>query len=522
MKKYYWGIGAALLCIFWGTGCTRPVQETPASGFASVRNEILVDSLGRELVLNGINHVTKSPEDRYVYPNDEQLFKEFRNWGINCIRYGINWDGLEPEPGQYNENYLQEIDRRVRWAEENGIYLILDMHQDLFGRKFGNGAPEWATLDESLPHATGEVWSDSYLISPAVQKSFDNFWANSPAKDGTGIQDHYINVWGMLAERYADCKSVIGFDVMNEPFMGTQAQAVFQQFMEGYIQYLHKHGQTQVSPEAMTAVWDNEDQRAELMNQLTDKEAFTEILHAASETVSRFEQNELSRFYQKLRDRIRQADKNHLLFLEHNYFCNMGIKSSFHIPADTNGKPDSLCVYAAHAYDWVVDTDAAVNPGYERLDFIFSQLTASARERHLPALVGEWGAFYLGKSYLQSARHQIGLIEKYKLGHTYWCWWKDIETQDYFSSVISRPYPQVVNGQLLSYSSTNGLTCQWKEDKTSPAPTLIFLPDLKAVSPEQIRITPESSWELIPLEKGSKAGFLSITPTGTVRSLQLK
>ena len=84
------------------------------------------------------------------------------------------------------------------------------------------------------------------------------------------------------------------------------------------------------------------------MNQLTDKEAFTEILHAASETVSRFEQNELSRFYQKLRDRIRQADKNHLLFLEHNYFCNMGIKSSFHIPADTNGKPDSLCVYATH------------------------------------------------------------------------------------------------------------------------------------------------------------------------------
>lgn len=175
MKKYYWGIGAALLCIFGGTGCTRPVREAPASGFASVRNEILVDSLGRELVLNGINHVTKSPEDRYVYPNDEQLFKEFRNWGINCIRYGINWDGLEPEPGQYNESYLQEIDRRVRWAEENGIYLILDMHQDLFGRKFGNGAPEWATLDESLPHATGEVWSDSYLISPAVQKSFDNF-----------------------------------------------------------------------------------------------------------------------------------------------------------------------------------------------------------------------------------------------------------------------------------------------------------------------------------------------------------
>ena len=244
MKKYYWGIGAALLCIFGGTGCTRPVQETPASGFASVRNEILVDSLGRELVLNGINHVTKSPEDRYVYPNDEQLFKEFHNWGINCIRYGINWDGLEPEPGQYNESYLQEIDRRVRWAEENGIYLILDMHQDLFGRKFGNGAPEWATLDESLPHATGEVWSDSYLISPAVQKSFDNFWANSPAKDGTGIQDHYINVWGMLAERYADCKSVIGFDVMNEPFMGTQAQAVFQQFMEGYIQYLQARTDT--------------------------------------------------------------------------------------------------------------------------------------------------------------------------------------------------------------------------------------------------------------------------------------
>src|SRR5690625_7193003 len=101
--------------------------------------------------------------------DDPELFRVFRDEGINVLRLGIIWDGLEPEPGQYNEAYLKEIDKRIEWAAKNNLYVFLDMHQDLFSVKYGDGAPEWATLDEDLPHVTGDVWSDAYLMSPAVQ-----------------------------------------------------------------------------------------------------------------------------------------------------------------------------------------------------------------------------------------------------------------------------------------------------------------------------------------------------------------
>lgn len=60
--------------------------------------------------------------------------------------------------------------------------LILDMHQDLYSRKFDNGAPLWATLDDGAEHVTGTIWSDAYLMSPAVQRAFDNFWQNRPLR----------------------------------------------------------------------------------------------------------------------------------------------------------------------------------------------------------------------------------------------------------------------------------------------------------------------------------------------------
>ena len=180
----------------WITGFIQAqTRQKDIMPFLRVENQRFVDTQNREVILNGINHVVKDPAQNYLYPDDEQLFQAFREYGFNCIRYGIIWDGLEPEPGVINEEYLQEIDKRVRWAEENGIWLVLDMHQDLFSRKFSDGAPIWATLDQEKPHQTGAIWSDAYLMSPAVQQAFDSFWQNAPAEDGVGIQDHYIQVW---------------------------------------------------------------------------------------------------------------------------------------------------------------------------------------------------------------------------------------------------------------------------------------------------------------------------------------
>jgi len=54
-----------------------------------------------------------------------------KDWGFNCVRLGFTWASVEPEPGVYSEKCLAEIDKRVEWATKNGLYVFLDMHQDL-------------------------------------------------------------------------------------------------------------------------------------------------------------------------------------------------------------------------------------------------------------------------------------------------------------------------------------------------------------------------------------------------------
>ena len=489
----------------------------------TIENSQFIDGQRRTIIWNGLNLVNKNPEQGYVDPNDEELFKQFSLWGVNCVRYGIHWDGLEPEPGKINEAYLAEIDKRVHWASKNGISLILDMHQDLYSRKFGNGAPLWATLDEDLPHVTGQVWSDAYLMSPAVQKAFDNFWLNAQAADGIGIQDHYINVWKVLAERYNDSTSVVGFDVMNEPFMGTKAQLVLGKLVEGCASCLASTRQANLSEEQFFNSWTDTQKRNELLAILDNKEVFLKILGHASEYVQAFEENELSLFYQKIRNVVRNSGSQKILFFEHNYFCNMGIESTFKVPVDKNQQPDTLCAYAPHAYDLVVDTDGATSPGYKRLDTIFEQLSIASNHRNLPIIIGEWGAFYMGRNYLEPAKHHIKWISQLKAGHTYWSWWPDIETQDYFSTVISRPYPQYINGQLISYlldTDTHVFHCKWEESQDHGL-SRFYLPDVTKITTEKLKLVPKTTYTLQRISNESTAGYLDVESCGEIRELQI-
>ena len=55
--------------------------------------------------------------------------------------------------------------------------MLIDMHQDLWSERFGgNGAPDWATLDEGQPFVP-TPFPYAYL-QPAVGRSFTSFWSN--------------------------------------------------------------------------------------------------------------------------------------------------------------------------------------------------------------------------------------------------------------------------------------------------------------------------------------------------------
>ena len=489
--------------------------------YLAIKGTHFVDQEGRTVILNGINHVNKNPEQKYLDANDKELFKQFKAWGFNFVRYGIHWDGLEPEPGVINEAYLREIDKRVAWAKEAGIWLMLDMHQDLYGRKFGNGAPDWATLDEGLPHQTGAVWSEAYIISEAVKKSFDNFWANKPASDGVGIQDHYINVWKVVAERYKDSPSVAGFDVMNEPFMGSPVNEVFPKLLEGYALGLYQAEGKTVDPAQLMAMFSNDEARNKLLATLNNSARYDALLIPATPIVDKFEVEVLTPFYQKTRDAIRSVNKKQIIFLEHNYFCNLGIASRFKTPTDASGNVDRLCAYAPHGYDLTVDTDEAKNPGDKRVAYIFDQLFKMGKEKNMPTIVGEWGAFYSEKvNYSEPAQHIVSMMEANLAGQSYWTYWGHINKQDYFY-VLARPYPMRTNGVLKTYKNDfakRTFTCTWDENSASKSATLIYIPNIKTFNLAGVKVTPATACKIIPIKDGT-SGYLKIKPKGGVRDL---
>lgn len=176
--------------------------------------EWFFDAQGRVALYHGVQIIQQ--RDPYISWHTEADYDRLVEWGFNSIRLGIVWAAVEPEPGVYNETFLEQLDERIAWCRERGIAVILDMHQDLYGEKFnGDGAPAWATEDNGLTYVPWEPWYLNYL-QPALVAAFNNFWRNR-----NGVQDAYVAMWSHLAKRYADEPAVLGYDLMNEPFFGT-------------------------------------------------------------------------------------------------------------------------------------------------------------------------------------------------------------------------------------------------------------------------------------------------------------
>ncbi len=74
------------------------VAEKGRPGFLSVRGNTFVDSEGRQVLLRGMAVIGKDPKENYQSWHGPEDFARMRVWGLNCIRLGIVWDGLEPRP----------------------------------------------------------------------------------------------------------------------------------------------------------------------------------------------------------------------------------------------------------------------------------------------------------------------------------------------------------------------------------------------------------------------------------------
>ena len=214
-----------------GFACQPPELGPLPEATTEVHTDLtyLKDGYGRYLNVHGVNlgGSTKTPftwpwgpepnqvdfqglDFSYIdrpFPVEEadHWFGQMNDLGFSTIRLMVVWEAIEPdEKGVYNEEYLDYIEQIVAKAEEHGIYVLMDMHQDMFSRHLmtrmnehpyetladagvedvdviaasvttlvtpysdtmrGDGAPRWA-VEAALPHKNMDSihWGDPSLL----------------------------------------------------------------------------------------------------------------------------------------------------------------------------------------------------------------------------------------------------------------------------------------------------------------------------------------------------------------------
>ncbi|MCF7829560.1 MAG: cellulase family glycosylhydrolase [Candidatus Marinimicrobia bacterium] len=196
------------------------VSTVPANGFLHTEGAKIVNTEGEEVLLRGFGlggwlvpegYMLKVPgygspttirnriidligedgaEEFYGIYRENYVAKQdidtIASWGVNSIRLPMHYRLLSPEQGVYNEAGFGFIDSLLSWCESNQLYLILDMHC-----------------------APGGQNSDNISDSDGEAK----LWTQPEN------QDHLVELWRTLADRYAGEEWIGGYDLINEPVM---------------------------------------------------------------------------------------------------------------------------------------------------------------------------------------------------------------------------------------------------------------------------------------------------------------
>jgi endoglycosylceramidase len=223
-------------------------------------NRFILDKHGRYSIFHGGNVVVKLPPylpilDKFDYqyslntPHDLETMKRL---GFNSVRLGVIWEAIEKAPGVYDDEYLDKVEQIINTLGENGIYTMVDAHQDVFSRQFcGEGVPYFYVnemgydkkcdasaltrildfvgvcktiedfnfrFDENglplIEDCVTHNFQDYHFIA-GFSSAYRNFYENR-----ANIQDKFVEFWKKVVTRFKDNEYILGYDLWNEPAPG--------------------------------------------------------------------------------------------------------------------------------------------------------------------------------------------------------------------------------------------------------------------------------------------------------------
>jgi endoglycosylceramidase len=180
------------------------------------------DALGRVVLMHGVNMVSKRDPfypAAFGFGDDDAAF--LAENGFNAVRLGVDFRGLMPTPGVIETAYIDHLAETVATLVAHDLLVLMDFHQDGFAPLFnGNGLPDWMAISDGLPNPPDAVFPLYYIQNPAMQRAFENFWANREGPGGVGVQDYFLQGVQAVAARFAGEPRVLGTELMNEPWPG--------------------------------------------------------------------------------------------------------------------------------------------------------------------------------------------------------------------------------------------------------------------------------------------------------------
>jgi hypothetical protein len=246
-----------------------------------VEKEWLKDPTGRVTILRGVN---LGGDSKVPYPNGsthiptdfsdhrdvsfigrpfpladaDEHFSRLRAWGFNVLRLLTTWEAVEHKgPNEYDTQYIDYYAELCKMANDYGMYVFVDFHQDVWSRMTGgDGAPCWlfekvgidytklSAADAAIVMQHKFNFSDPRDFQPenyAMMSWGQNYkyagnaimwtlffggrdFASNFQIDGKNAQDymqeHYINCLLEIGKKIKHLPNILGFDSLNEPHRG--------------------------------------------------------------------------------------------------------------------------------------------------------------------------------------------------------------------------------------------------------------------------------------------------------------